>query len=75
MSAQKKATKHSKGEVWDLCCAALERREDTRDFLVVEMVGGIAGLRGRDHEVGHDLAVDVGAQADGNKLVAETKTA
>ncbi len=55
----------------DLCCAALERREYRSNFLIVERVGNVAGLRGGNHEVRHDLAVEVGAQADGHELVTE----
>ncbi len=58
-------SKHGRGVTGaDLCCAAFERREYCSNFLVVERVGNVARLRGGNHEVRHDLAIEVGAQAD-----------
>ncbi len=51
--------------------AAFERRENASDFLVVQGERHVAGFGGGDHEVRHDLAVEVGAQADRNKFVAD----
>ncbi len=57
----------------DLGCAAFERRENSSDFLVVQGEGYVAGFWRGNHEVGHDLAVEIGAQADRNKFVADDK--
>jgi hypothetical protein len=42
-------------------CATLEGRENASDFLLVQGVGCIAGLRRSNHEIGHDLAVEIRA--------------
>ncbi len=55
----------------DLRCAALERRENAGHFLVVQRIGGVARLRRGNHQIGHDLAVEVGAQADRDQLVPD----
>lgn len=50
--------------------AALQGRENASDLLLVQGIGGVAGLGGGNHEVSHDLAVEIRAQADGNEFVS-----
>lgn len=51
--------------------AALQGRKNASDLLLVQGIGGVAGIGGGNHEVSHDLAVEVRAQADGNEFVSD----